>query len=431
MLLSILVISKTPDLVTQFCDQLNEATAIPARDLEILCSWNGKEQEEDLIVNRSRYDLHIANREPYHFATNMNQLAGKASGEILMIANDDLIMDKDCIDAGLRLLRSEKNIGLVGALLRDKNQLIVHAGINFDSRNSSYHMLEHLITTAQTELTPTREVGAVTGALMLVRADDFAQVRFNENYNFCGEDVELCLDMQEKLGKEVWICAEAMAIHEAESTRSKVEAAQINSSDLLSIRARVQRFVAQATTKQLKVLLDNQQRESNKLRDLLQIDYPELKKREQMFVLQSQDNADHNNQLMSEAKELDHQKQALHQERVQLLQEMRDQLNIRDELILYKSKFSDELVHQKDIIIESKEKISRQFEKIMEQSEDLLKQREKMQLQRKKFEAQVKEFHTHKIELERNILDLQEHNSRLMEEINLYKEDQSKSGKLA
>jgi len=269
MQVSILVVSRTPELLNRFCASLDQASGLPAMEMEILCSWNGSKADEARIQNSSRYDLHIAQRVPYHFSGNMNGLAAKAGGEVLMLANDDLILDAGCVDAGLRLLNSNPDIGLVGALLRDQDNLISHAGINFDPRCSSYHLLDRMLSTTDIGAIPSAPVAAVTGALQWIARNDFQQHPFNTAYNVCGEDIELCMDMQQDLKKQVWLCTEATAVHEAETTRSKDESQAGNSEDQIRLRARVKAFIEQASKKQLKVLLMQQQRESMHLRDLV------------------------------------------------------------------------------------------------------------------------------------------------------------------
>jgi len=266
---SILVISRTPKLLTRFCDGLNQASSLPAMELEILCSWNGSTTDEALIQNNSRYDLHIAQRVPYHFAGNMNELAAKAAGDILILANDDLILDPGCLDAGMNLLESKPDIGLVGAVLRDQHGLITHCGLNFDSRYSAYHLLDQLIGTEQSECLTSRAVPAVTGALHWISKQDFQYKTFNINYKVCGEDIELCFDLQQHQKKEVWLCTEATAVHESESTRSLDPKQASNSEDQLRLRLRIKEFVAQANKKQLKTIISQQEFESRLLRHIL------------------------------------------------------------------------------------------------------------------------------------------------------------------
>ena len=81
MQVSILVVSRTPELLNRFCASLNQASELHPLEMEILCSWNGTDAEETQIQNSSRYDLHIAQRVPYHFSGNMNGLARQARGQ--------------------------------------------------------------------------------------------------------------------------------------------------------------------------------------------------------------------------------------------------------------------------------------------------------------------------------------------------------------
>jgi hypothetical protein len=53
------------------------------------------------------------------------------------LANDDLLLYPGCIDETFAVLANQPNMDLVGARLRDKNGLLTHAGIQFDSKDSS------------------------------------------------------------------------------------------------------------------------------------------------------------------------------------------------------------------------------------------------------------------------------------------------------
>ena len=75
--------------------------------------------------------------------------------------------------------------------------------------------------TGRLGLIPTAPVAAVTGALQWIGRDAFLRHPFNTAYQVNGEDVELCFDVQQHLDQQVWLCTEASAIHEAETTRSR------------------------------------------------------------------------------------------------------------------------------------------------------------------------------------------------------------------
>ncbi|MCP9941973.1 hypothetical protein KBY70_06170 [Cyanobium sp. ATX 6E8] len=276
MRLSILVVSRTARLLNRFLDSLNQACSLDPLQTEVLCSWNGSAEEERCITNTSRYDFHIAQHIPYHFASNINGLIQKSNADLVMIANDDLILDPQCVNAGVETLESRSEIGLVGAVLRTESGTLSHAGINFDARGSAYHILDQLVPADQPTVAVTGPVAAVTGALQWIRRADALNQPLNEQYRVCGEDVELCLDVQQHLGKQVWLCAEAHAIHEAESTREHDPDQAANSEDLLRLRSRYHNYLAQASTEQLRRLLDQQQSESLQLRGLIQQRHAQL-----------------------------------------------------------------------------------------------------------------------------------------------------------
>ena len=98
MLLSILVVSRSYQLLNQMLYSIANATSLETINIEILCSWNGSKADEFKIINNSGYHFKIVEREKYHFATNINSLAKHAIGETLLIINDDIILDENSID---------------------------------------------------------------------------------------------------------------------------------------------------------------------------------------------------------------------------------------------------------------------------------------------------------------------------------------------
>ena len=269
MRLSILVVSRTARLLNRMLKSLASATNLNGIGVEILCSWNGSQEEEQAIKNTSGYELLIAQKDPYHFASNMNSLAEKANGELLLIINDDVILDPGSIDWAIQCLESSPDVGLVGARLRDGEGLLTHAGILFDSRHSPYHQLDRQVAAEHhLVLGAPRPVPTVTGALMLIRRDHFASLCFGTNYSVCGEDVGLCLDLRLKLGLEVWYCPGFSGLHEAESTRSKTPEQQGNTEDLSTMRQLHREFIEAAKKPQLRQELAASIAEAEALRSL-------------------------------------------------------------------------------------------------------------------------------------------------------------------
>lgn len=253
MRLSILVVSRTAELLNRMLSSLAGASQLEGIGVEILCSWNGGPEESNKIENRSGYEFLIAQTDPYHFASNMNGLAEKANGELLLIINDDVILDSGSIDHAIQCLESSVTIGLVGARLRDGEGLLTHAGILFDSRHSPYHQLDRKVAAEHhLVLGDSRPVPAVTGALMLMRRNHFKTIRFGTDYRVCGEDVGLCLDLRQKLGLEVWYCPDFSGRHDSESTRSNTPGQEGNTEDLSKMRQLHREFLEVAEQSQLR-----------------------------------------------------------------------------------------------------------------------------------------------------------------------------------
>ena len=265
---SVLVVSRTAELLNQLVDSLNEAYSGTSSQLQILVSWNGTDEDEQKI-KPGRFETLIAQRSLYHFAKNMNSLAVLAAGEYIALLNDDLILDPHSLDAAISVLEQKSDVGLVGGKLRDKQGRLRHAGINFDSRSSAYHQLENFVDADSENANTSGVVPAVTGAFMVINKDNFLKLKLNENYQACGEDVELCLNVRENLNKSIWYCAQASGIHEAETTRKQSSGQQADSTNLAKLRERHRRFLQNCDRENLRIEYESICKESESLRDLI------------------------------------------------------------------------------------------------------------------------------------------------------------------
>ena len=243
-------------------ESLAVATAIPGNEVEILCSWNGEKISEQNIVNRSGYEFLIASRDPYHFSSNMNQLAQHANGDVLAFLNDDLLLDPGSLDAGLSCLSNDLSTLCVGALLRKPDGTLQHGGMAFDCRHTPYHCAEGIRGVVDViSRQPPYEVPCVTGALVLTRKSTFNLQTFEEGYQRCGEDVQFSLDLREKFQGKVMLCPGMSAVHIESSTRIENNEAGNTSEDLVRMRTRRRLFLEQASREQLKVELSMATRE--------------------------------------------------------------------------------------------------------------------------------------------------------------------------
>jgi len=252
MRLTLLVVSRTPALLSRMLASVAAATQLPYQDVEIICSWNGHAEDESRITNGSGYEFTIAQRDSYHFAGNMNGLAAKARGEELLFINDDVVLDPGSIDAALACIANSNSTGMVGSRLRNEAGELTHAGILFDSRHSPYHQLDRLIASEHQAISHRdMPIPATTGALFLMRHEHFQALRFQTDYKVCGEDVELCLDLRERLGLNIVYCPSFSGVHASEATRSQTEGQDGNSEDMSRMRIRRKQFLDQATSQQL------------------------------------------------------------------------------------------------------------------------------------------------------------------------------------
>ena len=262
MRLSILVVSRTADLLSSMLGSLNGALHLPRREVEILCSWNGSPEEEARIKNGSGYEFSIANRIPYHFSSNINQLAQLANGDILALINDDVILDMNSLDSGLSCLLDDISTLCVGSLLRFPDGRLQHGGMSFDHHHLPYHIAEGLINaTDEISGLPPYEVPCVTGALMLVRKSTFNEKPFDEGYIRCGEDVQLNLDLRENLKGRVMLCPGMSGVHLESATRSEKNEAGNHSEDITKLKTRRRLFLEQASREQLRAELSMSTRE--------------------------------------------------------------------------------------------------------------------------------------------------------------------------
>lgn len=224
--LSCLVVSRNASLLNRLVRSLGEARRFWNDTDELLCSWNGNPEDEGLLQADAHPPLRIAFRSAYHFATNMNALADQARGDLLVLLNDDVILDRGSLDRAIQILQSRPEVGVVGGRLRTSDGRLGHAGILFANQGVPYNRFrpDRLGPLINPDALAVRESGpmpAVTGALMVLRREDFQAIRLRESFSVCGEDVALCLDLCDKLDKWAYYASDVTAIHDEKSTRGE------------------------------------------------------------------------------------------------------------------------------------------------------------------------------------------------------------------
>ena len=263
--LSILVVSRTPELLSRLLASLETAWSGEADAVEVLCSWNGSEADAGRIVT-GRLPFRIAQRQPYHFARNMNSLAALANGQVVVFANDDLIADAGALDAAWQRLSEQPQVGIVGACLRSSQGELAHAGISFTREGSAYHRLQYYAPLAHPSCSQETPVPAVTGAFLAMRLAQFRSLLFSEDVQVCGEDVVLCLECRRLLGLMVLYCPAMSGIHDAESTRAHTPGQGGQESDMQAMRISYRNMRQRADQEALLMELQIAQDEAEALR---------------------------------------------------------------------------------------------------------------------------------------------------------------------
>lgn len=215
-LLSILVISRTAENMSRLLAAI--ASNGIGVSFEVLCSWNGDAAAIGEIHRPDGLDFRIIEQRPYNFAHNNNGLALKARGEFVLFMNDDVIPDRSAIGFALDAIRKPA-IGIVGINLRYPNGRLQHAGVFFDEEGKPYHRFKHEIAWDDPRIAADMFVPCVTGAFILMRRAEFSAIRFDENFNVCGEDIALNLSYREQFDREILYVAGATAVHIENATR--------------------------------------------------------------------------------------------------------------------------------------------------------------------------------------------------------------------
>jgi hypothetical protein len=141
----------------------------------------------------------IPYRGPFDFARMNNLAVEKATAPYLLFLNDDVIVKERGWDSKLAAALARADIGVAGPILEYPNGTIQHAGVVTGMGDGAGHCGRFQ---RNSELWPwlrmSRDVSAVTGAMLGMRADLFRRLggfdlQFPVNYN----DVDMCLRVKQ------------------------------------------------------------------------------------------------------------------------------------------------------------------------------------------------------------------------------------------
>ncbi len=176
----------------------------------------------------------ISNRKNLGFSKACNQAAVRATAPRILFLNPDIEVEQDTIARMVEKMETAEDIGVLGGLVFDASGLPQHsarrqipgiAGAFFYLTGLSklFPQSDRVSQYSRSHESPfrEREVGAVSGSLMMTRKDIFDSVSgFDEDFFLYGEDIDLCLRIARE-GFRVVYFPEARALHHHRTSTRK------------------------------------------------------------------------------------------------------------------------------------------------------------------------------------------------------------------
>jgi GT2 family glycosyltransferase len=213
------------DDVREFVGSLRRRAAAPA-SLRILVVDNGSEQIETIRtlegLSADEGVRIVRMDEPFNWSRLNNCAAALCDSQILVFANDDMVMLSDGWDTHLRGLLDRPEIGIIGARLIYPDDTVQHAGILLGWANIAEHdgRYEPVFDPGPaSRWHVTRAVSAVTGAFLALRRSLFEAVGgFDETaLPVAYADIDFALKVRARGLKILWTPSISLRHYESKS----------------------------------------------------------------------------------------------------------------------------------------------------------------------------------------------------------------------
>jgi O-antigen biosynthesis protein len=217
-----------PALVATALEGLLAGTDYP--DLEVIVSDNGTTSAEALAVY-DRYTARFSNLtvsirpEPFNFAASVNRGVAMASGDLLLLINNDIeVVDPSWLHEMVSCF-AYGDVGVVGAKLLYPNRQSQHLGVmvGFGGYAGHWYMEQpETFPGPMGRLAVRQSMTAVTGAcLMISRACwDAVGAMDAERFRVAYNDIDLCLRARKAGYRVVWTPFATLIHHESASRGS-------------------------------------------------------------------------------------------------------------------------------------------------------------------------------------------------------------------
>jgi len=218
---SIIIPSRNPRLLARSLAAIERRTAYRNREIIVVHHPNGVDDAgmEELLARTPC--THLAYAGEFNFSALNNLGASRATGQALVFLNDDVEpLDENWL-AELVSHLERPDVAIAGALLLYPRGAVQHAGLALGIMRGAGHVYRDTFGSEWWKWLPfTRDVSAVTGACLAIRAAVFHQLggfdsAFPVNYN----DVDLCLRARQA-GYRVIVAPAARLLHRECQTRT-------------------------------------------------------------------------------------------------------------------------------------------------------------------------------------------------------------------
>ena len=166
---------------------------------------------------------------PFNYSRANNLGAAKASGEYLVLLNNDTeVITPNWLEE-LLYYAAMPDVGAVSPLLLYPNRSVQHAGVVLGMRGTADHIMRGFPADSDGyygSLSCAREVSAVTAACMALRREKFSELGgLREEFRTIYQDVDLCLRLRAKgLAEPLHAARASLYHHESLSRGNKYDA---------------------------------------------------------------------------------------------------------------------------------------------------------------------------------------------------------------
>jgi len=202
----VILASGQPDSLRTCITSIENKTSY--QNYEIIVVENQSIDTELRKYLSSRSHRVVSSQEPFNSSRLINLGAKHASGAYLLLLHDDTeVISADWIRSMLGFCR-QKEVGVVGAKLLYRNDLIQHAGVILGIKGVAGRPLRRFPRNTwqgSGAACDARNYSAVSAACMMIRKCVFEEVSgFDEQYSATYNDIDFCLRVREERYRIVW-----------------------------------------------------------------------------------------------------------------------------------------------------------------------------------------------------------------------------------